>query len=151
VRSFASVAELEAVLGQEVGVSDWIVVDQRRIDAFADATDDHQWIHVDAERCRRESPYRTTIAHGFLTVSLIPGLFEHTLRLEGARMVINYGLNKLRFPAPVPVDSRVRARFVLASLTPVEGAVQLAWQVTIEREGAPRPVCVAELLLRRFD
>ncbi len=150
MRKFASIEELQAAVGQEVAVSDWIEIDQARIDTFADATSDHQWIHVDVERCRRESPYGTTVAHGFLTLSLISGLYERSVQLDGARMLINYGLNKVRFPAPVPVGSRVRARLLLESVTPVDAASQLLWQVTLEREGTAKPVCVAEMLIRRY-
>ena len=150
MRSFASLDELQAALGQEVAVSDWVEIDQARIDAFADATDDHQWIHVDPERCRRESPFGTTVAHGFLTLSLISGMYERSVVLDGAAMIINYGLNKVRFPAPVPVGSRVRARLLLEGVVQVDGASQLQWQVTMEREGGGRPVCVAELLIRRY-
>jgi acyl dehydratase len=150
MREFADVAQLQAAVGHEVALSEWVLIDQARIDAFADATQDHQWIHVDVERCRRESPFGTPVAHGFLTLSLISGMFESAIQLTGARMVINYGLNKVRFPAPVPVDSRVRARMTLRTVTPVDSAVQLEWEVTIEREGGTRPVCVAELLIRRY-
>ena len=151
MREFHTIDELRALVGQEVALSDWVLVDQARINAFADATADHQWIHVDAERCRRESPFGAPVAHGFLTLSLISGMFDNAVRLTGARMVINYGLNKVRFPAPVPVDSKLRARMTLASITPVDGGFQLAWDVTLEREGGERPVCVAELLIRRYD
>lgn len=150
MRKFASLEELQAAVAQEVAVSDWVEIDQARIDSFADATCDHQWIHVDPERCRRESPFGSTVAHGFLTLSLISGMYERSVQLDGARMVINYGLNKVRFPAPVPVGSRVRARLLLESVTPVEGADQLLWQVTMEREGGGKPVCVAEMLVRRY-
>ena len=150
-REFADLAGLQALIGQEVATSAWIAIDQARIDAFADATGDHQWIHLDAERCRRESPFGTTVAHGFLTLSLISGLYESAIRLTGARMVLNYGVNKVRFPAPVPVDSRVRARLSLRAVTPVEGGAQLEWEVVMEREGGNRPVCVAQLLIRRYD
>jgi acyl dehydratase len=151
MREFHTIDELRALVGQEVALSDWVLVDQARINAFADATADHQWIHVDIERCRRESPFGAPVAHGFLTLSLISGMFDNAVRLHGARMVINYGLNKVRFPAPVPVDSKLRARMTLASITPVDGGSQLAWDVTLERSGGERPVCVAELLIRRYD
>ena len=141
---------LRALIGTEVAVSNWMAIPQSRIDTFADATDDHQWIHVDAARCELESPFRKPVAHGFLTLSLIPALFADAIALTGAKMVLNYGLNKVRFPAPVPVDSRVRARMTLAALDAVEGAVQLTWNVVIECEGSTRPVCVAEMLMRRY-
>ncbi len=150
MRSFASLDELQAALGEEVAVSDWVEIDQARIDAFADATGDRQWIHVDPERCRRESPFGTTVAHGFLTLSLVSGIYERSVKLDGAAMIINYGLNKVRFPAPVPVGSRVRARLLLESVTQLDGASQLLWQVTMERDGGERPVCVAELMIRRY-
>ena len=150
MREFATLADMQAAVGQEVAVSEWVAISQQRIALFADATDDHQWIHVDAARCETESPFRKPVAHGFLTLSLIPALFAGAITLTGAKMVLNYGLNKVRFPAPVPVDSRVRARMSLAALDAVEGAVQLAWNVVIECEGSPRPVCVAEMLMRRY-
>ena len=149
-RELASLAQMAALVGQEVAVTGWVAITQERVNLFADATDDHQWIHVDVERCRRESPYRAPVAHGFLTLSLISGLFERALRMVDATMVLNYGLNKVRFPAPVPVGSRVRARLLLQAITPIEGGAQLAWQVTVEREGGDKPVCVAELLIRRY-
>jgi acyl dehydratase len=149
--TFDSTQALVALVGQEVAVSDWIEIDQARINAFADATMDHQWIHVDAERCRRESPYGVPVAHGFLTVSLIPGMVERSLRLTHGGIVINYGLNKVRFPGPVPVGGRVRGRMLLASSEQFDGGVQLVWQVSIEREGGARPVCAAEMLLRVYD
>ena len=146
----ADAPALRALIGTELAVSNWMAIPQSRIDTFADATDDHQWIHADAARCERESPFRKPVAHGFLTLSLIPALFADAITLTGATMVLNYGLNKVRFPAPVPVDSRVRARLTLADLTSVEGAVQLTWNVVIECEGGTRPVCVAEMLMRRY-
>jgi acyl dehydratase len=142
--------KLDGLVGTEVAVSDWIEVTQARIDTFADATSDHQWIHVDPERSARESPFGKTIAHGFLTLSLLPALFENAIRLTGAKMVLNYGLNKVRFPAPVPVGSRLRARLTLASIEPIEGGAQLEWSVIVECEGNPRPVCAAEFLMRRY-
>ena len=141
---------LRALVGTEVAVSGWLAIPQSRIDTFADATDDHQWIHLDAERCKTASPFGGTVAHGFLTLSLVPALFADAVTLTGAKMVLNYGLNKVRFPAPVPVDSRVRARLTLLAAEPVEGAVQLTWNVVIESEGGTRPVCVAEMLMRRY-
>ena len=151
MREFADLAELHALIGQEVGLSPWIDIHQARIDAFADATGDHQWIHVDVERCRRESPFGTPVAHGFLTLSLVSGMYDQAVRLNGARLVVNYGLNKVRFPAPVPVGSRVRARMTLKAIAPVDGGAQLEWEVLMEREGGDRPVCVAELLVRRYE
>lgn len=150
MREFASLAEMQALVGQELAVSDWVEITQERVNLFADATGDHQWIHVDLERCARESPFGGPVAHGFLTLSLISGLFDRALRMVDARMVLNYGLNKVRFPAPVPVGSRVRARLTLQRVEPIDGGAQLEWSVTVEREGGAKPVCVAELLIRRY-
>jgi len=141
---------LPAMVGQELGVSAWFEVDQPRIDGFAGATEDRQWIHVDPERCARESPFKTPVAHGFLTLSLLPAMLESALRIEGMRMGLNYGLNKVRFPAPLPVDSRVRGRWTLAACEPVEGGVQLTWSATVESEAGARPVCAAEFLVRAY-
>ena len=150
MRRFDSLDELRAVLGQEVAVTDWLEITQARVNLFADATDDHQWIHLDLERCRRESPYGGPIAHGFLTLSLVSNLFERAIAMVDAVMVVNYGLNKVRFPAPVPVGSRVRARMTLNKIDAIDGGAQLEWGVIIELEGGAKPVCVAELLLRRY-
>jgi acyl dehydratase len=150
MRTLQSLAELPALVGQEVAVSDWVTVTQEQVNLFADATGDHQWIHCDPERAAA-GPFGGTIAHGFLTLSLIPQFFEKALRIEGTRMGVNYGLNKVRFPAPVPVGSRLRARMKLLACDPLEGdGVQMAWEVTIEREGGGKPVCVAESLSRRY-
>ena len=150
MRTFETLQDLLAHTGQEVAVSDWVVVTQERINQFADATGDHQWIHVDVERAR-SGPFGAPIAHGFLTLSLIPTFFDNALRIVQVRMGVNYGLNKVRFVAPVPVDSRLRARLKLLSAEPIEGnGFQMAWEVTIEREGASKPVCVAESLARMF-
>lgn len=160
MRSFDSAADLAACVGQEVVVSDWVEVTQARIDAFADATDDHQWIHVDRERCRRESPYGVPVAHGFLTLSLISGMVDRSLAIRSVGMVINYGLNRVRFPAPLPAGSRVRARLKLADSVPFAGGLQLGWEVTMEREvnqyaerseRPERPVCSAALVMRVYD
>ena len=150
MRNFASLDEMRALVGSEVAVSDWVEVTQERVNRFADATDDHQWIHVDLERCKTESPFGGPIAHGFLTLSLLSALFEQSIAMLDAKMVINYGLNKVRFPAPVPVGSRVRARLTLAKIEDIDGGAQLEWQVVVEREGGSKPVCVAEMLLRRY-
>ncbi len=141
--------ELEKRVGQEVAVSPWYRITQERIAAFADATDDHQWIHVDLERAKA-SPFGGTIAHGFLTLSLLPKLVETALRFEGKTMGVNYGLNRLRFTSPVPSGSNVRARFTLAKLERIEGGVQLTWNVTVEREGGDKPCLVAEWLIRQY-
>ena len=137
-------------VGRELGVSEWHQVTQERIDEFADATGDRQWIHVDRARAAIESPFKTTIAHGFLTLSLASSLIRSALQFDGARMAINYGLNRVRFMAPVPSGSRVRGRFALASIEETGGAVQAIWQVTIEREGLEKPCCVAEWLVRYY-
>jgi len=145
--SFASLPQL---VGRELGVSAWFMVDQTRIDGFADATGDRQWIHVDPERCARESPFGAPVAHGLLTLSLLPAMLDSALRIDGMRMGLNYGLNKVRFPAPLPVDSRVRGRWLLAACEPIDGGVQLSWAVTVEAEGGAKPVCVAEFLVRAY-
>ena len=136
-------------VGQHLGTSPWVTIDQARINAFADVTGDPQWIHVDPVRAAA-GPFGTTVAHGFLTLSLIPMFSECTWEIEGARMGVNYGLNRVRFPAPVPVDSRLRAHFKLLSCEPIAGGVQLVAEVTIEREGSDKPVCVAESVSRRY-
>ncbi|SCK53803.1 Acyl dehydratase [Streptomyces sp. WMMB 714] len=148
-RVFSSTAELAAAVGQELGVSDWLEIDQKRIDLFAEATGDHQWIHVDPARAQ-DGPFGTTIAHGYLTLSLLPDLVPRVLRVEGARMGVNYGVNKVRFPAPVPVGSRLRARVELVDVSEAGEGVQVAAKVTVEREGGDKPVCVAETLSRYF-
>ncbi len=150
MREFSTLEQLRALVGAEPVCSPWFQVGQERIDTFADATDDHQWIHTDPVRCRDESPFGATVAHGFLTLSLLPAMFESAIRMTGVRMLLNYGLDKVRFPAPVPVGSRVRARIVLAGIEEIEGGAQLAWDVTVEREGGDRPVCVARFLVRRY-
>jgi len=147
--TFASIDELRSAVGTDVGSSDWIDIDQQRIDLFADATGDHQWIHVDPERAAA-GPFGTTVAHGFLTLSLLPRLGEGLVDVEGMTMGVNYGLNKVRFPAPVPVGSRVRAHVRLLSVDDVPGGVQVVTQVTIEREGGDKPVCVADSVSRLY-
>ncbi|HEY2947231.1 MAG TPA: MaoC family dehydratase [Micromonosporaceae bacterium] len=147
---FASLDDLRSAAGTELGVTDWIEIDQDRIDQFADATGDHQWIHVDPERAR-SGPFGGTVAHGYLTLSLIPALAASVWSLDNARMGVNYGLNKVRFPAPVPVGSRVRARIELLAVDDVPGnGVQLTARVTVEREGGDKPVCVAETVSRVY-
>jgi acyl dehydratase len=148
-RQFARLSDLQPLVGQEIGVSDWITVDQQRIDLFADATDDHQWIHVDAERAAA-GPFGATVAHGFLTLSLLPPLFASGFRIDGTRMGINYGLNRVRFPAPVRVNSRLRGRFKLLSYEPLEGGAQFTIEVTVQMEGSDKPACVAESVSRRY-
>ena len=149
MRTFNSLTELAACAGQEIVVTDWFTVTQRHIDQFADATGDHQWIHVDPERAKT-GPFGATIAHGYLTLSLLAGLSTGSLKINGVRMGINYGLNKVRFMAPVPVGSRLRARMTLLEAAPIDGGLQLAWRSTIEREGSDKPVCVAEPLSRYY-
>ena len=136
-------------VGQEVAVSDWTAVTQERIDQFADATGDHQWIHVDQARAK-QSPFQTTIAHGFLTLSLISMMLRNAVNPTGLRMAINYGLNRVRFVAPVPSGARIRGRFTLAAIEEAGGAIQATWSATIERDGADKPVCVAEWLVRYY-
>ena len=144
------VEALAARVGSELACSGWIEVSQARIDAFAAATGDRQWIHLDPERARRDSPWGTTIAHGYLTLSLLPALIESCLRVEGVAMAVNYGLDRLRFPAPVPAGGRIRARIALEAATPVDGGVQAHWLATIELEGGERPACVARMLARYY-
>ena len=150
MREFANLEEMRAWVGQEVAVSDWVEISQQRIGLFADATDDHQWIHTDPARAAAESPFGGTVAHGFLTLSLLPALLARAVRMVDMKMGLNYGLNKVRFPAPVPAGSRVRARLTLAAIEAVAGGAQLAWHMTVEREGGDKPVCIAEFLMRRY-
>ena len=149
MRMFEKLEDLAPLVGQEIGVSDWIAVDQPRILAFADATEDQQWIHTDPARAAA-GPFGTTIAHGFLTLSLLPRFYETAFRVREVRMGINYGLDRVRFPAPVPVDSRLRGRFVLKRLELIEGGVQMMVEVTVEREAGGKPVCIAESLTRQY-
>jgi acyl dehydratase len=150
MRVFDKLGDLAALVGQEVAVTDWITITQEQIDLFAQATGDHQWIHVDAERAKA-GPFGTTIAHGFLTLSLIPRFFDAALEVRDTRMGVNYGLNRVRFTAPVPVDSRLRARMKLLECVPIEpNGYQMTWLVTIEREGADKPACIAESISRRY-
>ncbi|PNE41581.1 MULTISPECIES: MaoC family dehydratase [Streptomyces] len=146
-RVFGSVEELRAAIGEELGPSDWLEIDQKRIDLFAEATGDHQWIHVDQEKAAA-GPFGTTIAHGYLTLSLLPVLVPQLMRVDNVKMGINYGTNKVRFPAIVPVGSRLRARAQIAEVAEVTGGVQLTTLVTVEREGGEKPVCVAESVSR---
>lgn len=142
--------DLAQSVGREVAVSDWLEITQDRIDKFADAAGDHQWIHVDRERAARESGFGRTIAHGFLTLSVLSQLRGDSLEIAGQRMGINYGLNRLRFTSPVPSGTRVRAKFVLAAVDPIDGGVQTTWNVTVEREDAEKPALVAEWLTRHY-
>jgi acyl dehydratase len=146
----ATLAGLAGQVGQPLGTSPWLMIDQRRIDAFAEATGDRQWIHVDADRAAA-GPFGATIAHGFLTLSLLPMLSDQAFAIADVRMGINYGLNKLRFPHPVRVGSRVRAHFVLKSFEPMaDGSVQMVVEATVEIDGSPKPACVAEMVARRY-
>jgi acyl dehydratase len=141
--------EVPALAGQALGTSEWLLVDQARIDAFAQATGDHQWIHVDVERAAK-GPFGSTVAHGYLTLSLLAGMAASAFEVTGSRMGVNYGLNRVRFPAPVPAGSRLRAHFRLAGCEPVEGGLQLTLEASIEREGSDKPVCVAQMIARRY-
>lgn len=147
----SDVAQLKTLVGTEVAVSDWLTVAQDRIDRFAAATDDNQWIHVHRARAAKESPYGTTVAHGFLTLSLLPHLLNEVIEMPSARMGINYGLNRVRFTGPVPAGSRVRAHFVLAAAQSIPHGVQMLWNVALEREGEEKPVLVAEWITRRHE
>ena len=166
----SSLAELKQLVGTEVATTGWLTVSQERIDRFAEATEDRQWIHVDPVRAAKDSPYRTTVAHGFLTLSLLSHLLQQAIDMQGVRLGINYGLNRVRFTGPVPAGSRLRARFKLAAVediskpvssgassqagkrgTASSRAAQTTWEVTIEREGAKKPVLIAEWLTRRYD
>jgi len=144
-----SVTQLRSRVGEEVGVSPWLEIDQARIDRFAEAIDDPQWIHVDPVRAK-SGPFGTTIAHGFLTLSLLSHLIESTFSFDDRKMGVNYGLNKVRFTAPLPVGSRVRARFVLGSWERKDDMIQTIWNVTMEREGGGKPVLVAEWIGRSY-
>jgi len=143
------IADLASRVGQEVGVSEWLEIAQDRIDLFARATEDFQWIHIDRERAK-QSPFGSTIAHGFLTLSLLPKLSDSAFEISDRKMGVNYGLNRLRFTSPVPAGSRVRARFTLTKLEDIEGGVQTTWNVVVEREGGDKPVMVAETLSRHY-
>jgi acyl dehydratase len=150
MKIFNDWSELAQLVGQEVAVSDWIPITQEQVNQFAEATGDHQWIHVDVERSKA-GPFGAPIAHGFLTLSLLPKFFANAMDVRNAGMGVNYGLNKVRFTSPVPVGSRLRGRMTLLACQPVDkGGVQMTWQVTVEREGSDKPACVAESLTRRY-
>ena len=148
--TFANASELQALVGQEVAASEWLVIAQPRIDQFAEATEDRQWIHLDAERAARESPYGATIAHGFLTLSLITHLLETTITIGGLRMGVNYGFNRVRFPAPVRGGTRIRGHFTVGAFEEIAGGFQITWNVVIEVEESSKPACVAEWLVRVY-
>ncbi|GAA2515489.1 MaoC family dehydratase [Pilimelia columellifera] len=149
MRTFGTPAELAKAVGEHLGYSGWRLVDQAQVDAFAEATGDRQWIHTDPERAA-QGPYGTTIAHGYLLLSLLPSLVTSVLTVEGARLRVNYGLNKVRFPAALPTGSAVRAGVRVTSAEDVSGGVQLVLEVTVEREGGQKPVCVAETVTRIY-
>lgn len=150
MKTFASLSDLAACVGQHVATSDWVDITQQQVNQFAESTGDHQWIHVDEARAR-QGPFGAPIAHGFLTLSLLSQFFDKTIVVNEVRMGVNYGLNKVRFMAPVPVGSRLRAHLHLHSANPIEGnGLQLQWNVTVEREGSDKPVCAAESLVRLY-
>lgn len=150
---FESVNALKDFVGREIAVTDWLAVTQERINLFAEATEDRQWIHVDRERAERESPYKTTIAHGFLTLSLVAHFMQQAIKIrDGLRMAVNYGLNRVRFMSPVRSGSRIRARIVLLALKDIPGdVVEAVFTVTIECEGSEKPCCVAESIVRYYS
>ena len=151
MRIIETIEEIRSLIGQEVAVGDWFTVDQTRIDAFADATGDHQWIHQDVERAKTESPFGRTIAHGFLTLSLLSTLSHDCFEIRGDfKMRINYGLNRVRFPAPVLAGARIRPRFTLQSLEEFEEGYQVVWVVNVEVEGGRKPVLYAEWVVRLY-
>jgi acyl dehydratase len=149
MKTVLKVGDLESRVGQEIAVSPWVEITQDRIDLFAKATEDFQWIHIDQERAK-QSPFGGTIAHGFLTLSMLPRLSDAAFELSDRTMGVNYGLNKLRFTAPVPAGSRIRGRFTLTRLENLDGGVQTTWNVVVEREGGDRPVLVAETISRHY-
>jgi acyl dehydratase len=149
LKTYQNLAELKALVGSTVGTSDWLTIDQARIDQFAAVTGDDQWIHVDPVRAAA-GMFGTTVAHGFLTLSMLPFFGRSSYKVSGVRMTVNYGLNRVRFPAPVPVNSRLRAHYKLISFEPIEGGVQVVNEVTVEREGQTKPVCVAESVGRYY-
>jgi acyl dehydratase len=139
-------------VGREIGVSDWFTITQDLIQQFAEVTGDRQWIHVDQDRARRDSPFQTTIAHGFLTISLLSRFIRQVVEIRSSvRMTVNYGLNRVRFPAPVRADSRIRAHFVVQSLKQVPGALEAVFEAKIQAEGSDKPCCVAEWVLRYYS
>lgn len=144
------IAEIVALAGQDLGHSEWLTVDQARVGAFADATLDHQWIHIDPERAKAESPFKQTIAHGYLTLSLLPYLLDQIVEVKGVKMAINYGLNKLRYPSPVPVGSKVRLALTMATVEEIRGGVQCQLDCTVQIEGAEKPALAAEVLFRYY-
>jgi acyl dehydratase len=151
LREIENYDQLRRMVGEKIAVSDWLTVSQERINQFADATGDHQWIHLNVERAKTESPYQTTIAHGFLTLSLLPHLMHEAFTIrEQPKMGINYGLNRVRFTSAVPAGSKVRAHFTLRSFEEISGGGQMTWEVIVEREGEPKPCLVAEWISRFY-
>ncbi len=149
MKTYPHLADLAALIGHDIGTSDWLLIDQARINLFAEATGDHQWIHSDPERAAA-GPFGAPIAHGFLTLSLLPLLFESAFAIDDVRMGVNYGLNRVRFVSPVRTGSRLRGRFKLISFEPLEGGAQLTVEATIELDGSAKPACVAETVSRRY-
>ncbi len=147
---FAGIDDAKSRVGQEIGISDWLPIDQERVNAFAEVTGDRQWIHVDVERATRESPFGGPIAHGYLTLSLLAKFAGECIAVDGIKLAVNYGLNRVRFASPVKVGSRVRARFVLAAVEDIAGGAQMIWQATIEIEGSEKPACAAEMVTRWY-
>jgi acyl dehydratase len=145
-----NLAELQTRVGSEVALSEWFEVTQERINLFAEATEDRNWLHIEPARSALESPFKETIAHGFLTLSLLSELLKLAMSVGGVRMGLNYGLNRVRFVRPVPAGARIRGRFVLAGVEPISGGVQATWKVTVERNGSEKPCCVAEWLVRYY-
>jgi acyl dehydratase len=150
VTTFENIGQVRPLIGQEIAVGDWFAIDQPRIAQFAEATEDRQWIHLDAERAAKESPFGGTIAHGYLTLSLIPALFDQALVINDIRMGINYGLNRVRFTAPVRTGQRVRLRITPISIDDIEGGTQVVWRGHMELEGSEAPALVAEIIVRRY-
>lgn len=150
MQEIISLAALQLRVGQKLAVSDWLDVTQEQIARFAQVTGDLQWIHLDADRCRTESPFAAPVAHGFLTLSLLPVMMNQALAFSDARLSLNYGLNRVRFPAPLPARSRIRAHVALLGTEDIAGGVQLTWDVLVERQGHGKPVCIAEYVTRHY-
>ena len=150
MKTSIALTALPTWLGLEVAVSDWVTITQERINLFADATGDHQWIHIDPERAAKESPFGATIAHGFLTLSLVPYLKGECIEFTGVKMGVNYGTNRVRFMAPVKVNSKLRGRFKLMSVEQIKGGAQMVWECTLEMQGLEKPACIAELVSRAY-
>ncbi len=147
---FSGIDDAKSRIGQEIGISDWLVIDQARVNGFADVTGDQQWIHVDVDRAGRESPFGGPIAHGYLTLSLLAKFAGECIAVDGIKLAVNYGLNRVRFASPVKVGSRVRARFTLGAVEDIAGGAQMLWHATIDIEGNDKPACIAEMLTRWY-